>query len=275
MTTRIRAALVLCLLVVASGCAATKDIQSIVSQTNLAMISADEIVQKDEKRVSWKEANNRIEAFIDANPSADVTNAALRVRQGMLLAINRQDAFALQAFEQINDPDLLVSARDRALYDLNEHIVWWFKVSSERFDGTPPTGADRVGDGDYAAASRALEDFKTVCDGLPMGSGIRIYLEEMRAWIAVSYTNNLTDAAIAQEAIVDGLDRYAEQFTGDDLTWLAKNLQTDSSDLPFLSLKRRLRAKTVVAQYRKVASDQGLTFVNVNINAKALLQSVP
>lgn len=275
MTNRIRAALVLFLLVVSSGCATTKDVREIVSQTNVAMISANEIVQKNETTVGWKAASERIEAFIEANPTADVTNAALRVRQGMLLAINRQDAFALQAFEQIKDPDQLVSTRDRALYDLHNHIAWWFKVSSERFDGTPPTDADSGGDGDYAAASKALEDFKTVCDGLPMGSSIRIYLEEMRAWIAVSYTNNLTDEAIAQKAIVDGLDRYAQQFTGDDLSWLARNLQADSNDLPFLSLKRRLRAKAVVEQYRKVASDQRLTFVNVNINAKALLQSIP
>jgi len=275
MMNTIRAGLALILIAVSSGCATTRDVQEIVSRTNVAMIPAESIVQKDEKGAGWKDENARIEAFIEANPTADVTNAALRVRQGMLLAINGQDAYAMMAFEQVKDPDQLVSTRDRALYDLHPDIVWWFKVSNERFDGTPPTDADKEGSGDYAAAQKALEAFRTVCNGLPPGSGIRIYLEEMRAWIAVSYANNLTDEAIAQHALVGGLNRYAEQFTNDDLEWLEKNLQVDTNDLPFLSLKRRLRAKAVVKQYRKVASEQGLSFVELNREAKALLFSIP
>ena len=275
MISRIHMALALLLIAVSSGCATTKDVQEIVSRTNAAMIPTETIVQKGENRTDWKAENDRIEAFIEANPTADVTNATLRVRQGMLLAINGQDAYAMMAFEQLKDPSQLVSARDRALYDLHPDIVWWFKVSNERFDGTPPTESDKEGSGDYAAAYKALADFPTVCNGLPSGSSIRIYLEEMRAWIAVSYVNNLTDEEIAQTALVDGLNRYAEQFTSDDLEWLGKNLQTEPDDLPFLSLKRRLRAKAVVKQYRKVADDQGLTFVELNREAKALLFSIP
>jgi hypothetical protein len=275
MMNTIRVGLALLLIAVSSGCATTRDVQDIVSRTNSAMIPTEAIVQKGEKRSDWKGENARIEAFIEVNPTADVTNAALRVRQGMLLAINGQDVYAMMAFEQVKDPGQLVSMRDRALYDLHPHIVWWFKVSNERFDGTPPTDADKEGSGDYAAAYKALEDFRAVCNGLPPGSSIRIYLEEMRAWIAVSYVNNLTDEAIAQNALVEGLNRYAEQFTDDDLEWLGKNLQVDADDLPFLSLKRRLRAKTVVKQYRKVANEQGLSFAELNREAKALLFSIP
>ena len=275
MMNRIRVALALVLIAAVSGCATTRDVQEIVSRTNVAMIPAQSLVQKDQTSGNWTDENARIEAFIEANPTDEVTIAALRARQGMLLAVNKQDAYALMAFEQIKDPSQLVSARDRALYDLREHIVWWFKVSNQRFDGTPPTAADKEGSGDYAAAVRALDEYEPVCNGLPPGSGIRIYLEEMRAWIAVSYANNLTDQAIAQSALVNGLNRYAEQFTSDDLEWLEKNLQSDPEKLPFLSLKRRLRAKAVVSRYREVASDQGLSFVGLNTEAKALLFSVP
>ena len=273
---RIRAALILLLLVVSSGCATTKEVQEIVSQTNVAMISGGTIGQKNGTGSDkWKEESARIDAFIEANPDSDVTNAALRVRQGMLLAIHKQDAYALMAFEQIRDRDQLVSARDRALYDLHEHIVWWFNVSEGSFEGTPSTLADKEGGGDYKKAFDSLVDFVRVCDGLPLGSSIRSYLEEMRAWIAATYANDVTVQAIAQEAFENGLNRYAAQFSDDDLKWLSENLQTDPDDLPFLRLKHRLRAKTVVKQYRKVESDQELSVDPLNSKAKALLYSIP
>jgi len=274
MTNRIRTALAL-LLVVSSGCATTKEVQEIVSRTNAAMISPGRIGQKGETKPAWEVESARIEAFIEANPDADVTNAALRVRQGMLLATHKQDAYALLAFEQIKDRDQLVSERDRALYDLHEHIVWWFKVSEEHFGGEPPTAAGKKGTGDYEMVVPALAAFREVCNGLPPGSSARNYLEEMRAWIAATYAKDLTVAEFAQSAIEDGLSRYASQFSEDDINWIKDNTDTNTHDLPFLVLKARLRAKAVVERYWKVASDQGLSLDQVNDKAQALLKAIP
>jgi hypothetical protein len=238
---------VLLVLAVTAGCVATREVKEIVARSNAAMISNGSLAQANQSKPAWEAEVARIEAFIENHPDADVTNAALRVREGMLLAIHKQDAYAAQAFAQVKDRGSLVSARDRALYDLHPHIIWWFRVSDTRFS-----------EGDYAAASDALAAFKTACDrpdAPSAGSGARMYLEEMRAWIALAYANELTDLKLKRSAFLDSLDRYADQFTADDIKWLRNNASLKAKDVPFVVLKRRLRAHAVVKRYREVGQE--------------------
>ncbi|MHC4959189.1 MAG: hypothetical protein ACYTGN_12540 [Planctomycetota bacterium] len=265
------------LLAVSAGCVATKEVKEIVASSNAAMISNGVVGQANESAPDWRKEVARIEAFIENHPGADVTNAALRVREGMLLAAHKQDAFATQAFEQVKDRGKLVSARDRALFDLHPHIIWWFMVSEQSFDGKPPLDKDAEGTKDYKRASDALAAFRTVCDkgdAPAAGSGARMYLEEMRAWIASSCAKGQTNLEVKQSIFQDGLDRYAEQFTTEDIAWLKKNEKTAADSVPFLVLKRRLRAKAVVERYREIGDPSWLAESD-NQKTMDLLAAIP
>lgn len=246
------------------GCATTNDVKEIVSRSNTAMLTGAPVGGTGEDQPDWKEEVGRIEDFISLHPEAEVTNATLRVRQGMLLTVNKQDALATMAFDQV-EPSKLFSSRDRALFALHEHLIWWFKISEDYFS-----------DEDYGQAQSALVDFSKQCDLLPAGSEARMYLEEMRAWIGSAYAKNSTDPGIAQSIFLDGFDRYAAQFTSDDINWIKANVNADAGQFPFLFLKRRLRSREVVKEYRKVADDQGLSFeLSTSQQTRELLGAVP
>ena len=75
-----------------SGCATTNEVKDIVYQSNAAMLTGGPIDGMGGDNPNWKDEVDRIESFITAHPDADITNAALRVRQGMLLAVFQSSA---------------------------------------------------------------------------------------------------------------------------------------------------------------------------------------
>lgn len=239
------------------GCATTKQVQQIVSQSNAAMLDVPglEVTADSSDPDKWKEAVARIDRLIEQNPSQTTLVATLRVRQAMLLTTYRQFVTATEAWGLV-DSSGLVTDRDEALYDLHAHLVWWFQRAGESAFGTD----------DIERAERATSDFAERCDRLERGSGIRFYLETMRALIALKAANSVNtfdnedlQQQVSQE-MADAIERLASQYDQEDVDWIlnASGSLTEQ-EMPLERLRARVWLRDLVLAYRGVARDKGLT----------------
>jgi len=145
-----------------SGCATQQQVREIVTKSNASLMTAmlPDIPglgaampladsEKDADQKPWLAPSAKIDLFIEAHPDQKVTASALRVRQAMLLLAYKQYNLARAAFEMV-EPQHLANARDKALYDLRVHLVWWFRVSK----------LDSISLQEFQKADSALEAFQ-------------------------------------------------------------------------------------------------------------------
>src|SRR5690606_34803733 len=120
-------------LAAAAGCVTAEQVKSIVTEANAATIAAEAAVLDADPGAapgaSWRDTVARIEAFIAEHPDEPRTSNALRIREAVVLLGAGQPNLARAVFEEV-DRELLGSARDIAIYDAREHLVWWYGLGS-------------------------------------------------------------------------------------------------------------------------------------------------
>lgn len=241
----------LCVLVVVTvlmplGCATRRDVAEIVKQSNQqiseAMQDANSAVAtatlpggipdidtegRQATPTDWQRAVAQIEAFITAHPNLTRTTNALRVRQAILYLSAEQRNLALRVFQEI-DTSQLANARDKALVDVHETLVWWYSVTGPTV--RPFSAADRQ------SAQQGLEQLARVSAGLTESPGVQRFLGQMRVRIANRLASSLSNPADIKHTLQDGLGQYAAQFTAPEQrliqNWHLNKTDTGSPPLP-------------------------------------------
>jgi len=255
---------ILCLVALAAtGCATQGQVRDIVNQSNesmlISMIDMNSSVlpgaglpsgNPDSPGIKpWEEASGKIDAFIATHSDQKTLVSALRIRQGMLLLAHEKFNLARAAFEMA-DPAYLHTARDIALYNLREHLIWWFEQDKTIF--TPKN---------FEKGEMALVKFQEEIDKLGESPGIRDYLAEMRAYIALQMALRITAENEATEYFEDGINKYAMIFTNEDLKMLEthKALLGKGGQEVILETRRYMRGLTVIKKAKDVIKTQPIT----------------
>ncbi|MEA1946277.1 MAG: hypothetical protein U9N83_03120 [Thermodesulfobacteriota bacterium] len=254
---------ILCLVAVAAtGCATQGQVIEIVNQSNelmlISMIDMNSSVlpgaglpsgNPDSPGIEpWEEASGKIDAFIATHSDQKTLVSALRIRQGMLLLAHGEYNLARAAFEMA-DPVHLRTARDTALYNLREHLIWWFEQ-----DKTIVT-TDNFKKGEIA-----LVKFQEEIDKIGESPGIRDYLAEMRAYIALQMALRMTAENKATEYFEDGINKYAMIFTNADLNVLKayKGVLGSGRHEVTLETRRQIRGLIVIKKAKDVIKTQSI-----------------
>jgi hypothetical protein len=226
------------------GCA-TRGTKDGVNESNAALLAQ---LQPDGAggggTADWQSASSKIDALIAAHPHQQVTNGALRVRQGVLLLVHRQYNLAEAAFNAATD---LKTDRDKALKALSPWLVWWYQHSAD--PTLNPLQRDK--------AREALKAFDAEIASVQGSQNIRDFLAEMRAYIGLKLASEEQGNA-KRATFVDTLNRYSEIFTPEDLEALAQgNLRPDGSAVTNTD-RRRLRALAVIAKAKRMTKSGSL-----------------
>jgi hypothetical protein len=152
---------------------------------------------------AWENEVARIEDFIVSHPDQPRTNNALRIREAILLLNAQQPNLARAVFAEV-EREQLVTERDRALYDVHDHLIWWYGL------GTTLSAEDRE------RAQSALTGIAEVADGLERSSQTRRFLEETRVRIALRLAHDLSDPGDIRSVLDEAMDRYEAQFDASD-----------------------------------------------------------
>jgi len=228
-----------------AGCVTTQEVSSIVAQSNAAMLAGQFGLPAPGPQAGvepWQEASERIETFIAAHPGQPATTGPLRVRQAMLLLGYHQANLARAAFAQVAVDDLH-AARDKALKQNADTLVWWFPNSTK----------DAWSADDQTKSATALRELAATQASLAASEDIRDYLAEMRAWIGLVSAKQAGSPARARERVEDALNGYAAIFTPEDLAALAAGPeQLPDPSAVSVAVKRRLRSKAVLDYAREV-----------------------
>ena len=273
---RIVAGVLVLAAMLASSCATTQQVRSIVAESNALMATADLAYPNATGGDDWQNAVRRIDSLIAQNADQAALVATLRTRQALLLTAFKQDALAREAWKQV-DKAQLKTDRDRAFYLLSDELIWWFKFGpSDGTIGNKDWGT-RLGAPDRDASpsvtplsdiafdgESTVERFELVCDALPVGSDARLFLELMRANIVIRALN---DAQVQEAKDRDALAKYAVRsvrrlalaFDPAGQQWLKSNYA--STDFPegaeLMTMLRSLsQARTLIKETRGLAAEQ-------------------
>jgi hypothetical protein len=246
------------------GCATQQQVRDIVAESNAALVTAtilgvggggaalppypgigtDPATSGEEP---WLAPCEKINAFIETHPDQKVAASTLRIRQGVLLLGYKQYNLARAAFDLV-EPQYLITARDKTLYRVHPHLVWWFRMSE----------ATSMSLEEYQEADRILEALQTEIDTLKESPGIRDYLAEMRVWIALFAAEKITNTARAKAYFEDGINHYAEIFTEEDLEALKQGSNPSEWDVSMDGARRRVRSRAVIKYAKAVVKKQGI-----------------
>lgn len=204
-----------------NGCVTQQQVKEIVAESNAAMVSPSLNVPGGEQGASWKDAVNKIDQLIASNPDQPILVNHLRVRQAMLLTVNRQDSLASARWKQI-DGSALTTERDVALFKNNECLVWWYKRA---FNPDPLDKHERQKTEDN------IKSLQTSIDGLQF-PGTRIYFGTIRAQMDLNLlTGSPIDTQERKQVVVkdlsDALEKYVVLFPEADTQWVQNNWETD------------------------------------------------
>jgi hypothetical protein len=245
----VRLAVAALALALCAGCASTKQVKSIVAESNAAMLAtqiADVDLAGDPLAVSskpdWQVASRKIDEFIAAHPDQSVAASALRVRQAMLLIAHGQFELARSAF---SDATNLKTDRDKALKALSEPIIWWWEHSQTA----------TLNDTQLAKSREHLDAFDRELAKINASPDIHDLLAEMRARIGLKRVAaiQLTDGTRKKDAFVDVLNHYGAIFTTNDIAALKSGSFTPLSPAISTVEKRRLRALAVIEKAKTPA----------------------
>ena len=158
------------------ACVTAGDVRDIVDESNRATlvgtIAADAVPGQpgaaNDAAGPWQDAVNRIETFIAEHPDDPRTIAALRIREAVVLLNAGQTNLARAVLNEV-DESQLGSARDLAIYEARDALLWWYG-----WDGTT------LADGNEAAAMQAMATLASVTKPMDDSAPITRFLEETR-----------------------------------------------------------------------------------------------
>jgi hypothetical protein len=216
------------------GCVTTRQVEEIVAKSNESMLPGAGLPGAETTLAlagQWREDAARIDSFIAAHPGQEGLVSALRVRQAMLFLAYEQYNLANASFEMVN-PQYLYAARDKALYELRRHLVWWFRQAKAAFSRD-----------DFQKGSEALLALQKTIDTLDNSPDIRDYLAEMRAYIALQMARKHPNLSERMRYFGEGMNQYTKIFTIEDRALLLAH-QKDRNEL--LKNRRQIRALAVI-----------------------------
>ena len=244
-----RLGVVVLALALCAGCATTKQVQSIVAESNAALLAAQlpDVGFSGDPATAGKlpdpaAVSKKIDDFIAAHPDQKVAASALRVRQAMLLIVHGEYEMARAAFADATE---LKTDRDKALKALSEPIIWWWEHSQTAALNTAQ----------LAQAREHLDAFDREIGKLNSSPDIRDVLAEMRARISLKRVAaiQLADGSKKKDAFVDTLNHYGAIFTTNDIAALKSGNLTPASPAISPSEKRCLRALAVIEKAKAPA----------------------
>lgn len=245
--------IILCFVVSSvNGCITTKQVEEIVTKSNESMLislvdmsssvlpGAGLPSAKADGSLAghWEEDAGKIDAFIAAHPGQEALASALRIRQALLFLAYGQYNLATASFEMANRA-YLFTARDKAIYDLRSHLIWWFAQDKTLFYSK-----------DFSKGSEALLEFQKIIATLKDSADFRDYLAEMHAYIALQMALRTTNSSDRLNYFRDGINQYTGIFTSEDLKLL---LGHKDGQKVLLNNRRQTRAIAVIQKAREVS----------------------
>jgi len=229
-----------------AGCATTKQVKSIVAESNAAML-ATELPDLGfggspaTKQVDTKTVAAKIDAFIAGHPDQKVAASALRVRQGVMYIASGQYELAHAAFADATE---LKTDRDKALKALEDPMIWWWQHAAVDYWLKPPL---------KTAARNNLEEFDKVIPKLNGSPEVRDRLAEMRFAMALHLAKDLQISEGMKTVFVDALNRYGAIFTANDITNLKSGKRSLKSAVVSTADKRCVWSLQLIPSAKEVA----------------------
>jgi hypothetical protein len=235
-----------------SGCVTQRQVADIVSQSNAsllaAQVGADGQVDANPGAANpgADVASKKIDAFIASHPEQKTAASALRIRQAVLFLGQGNYNLAEAAFNAASLNDLKTD-RDRALKELQLHLVWWYRTSRSA-QGRVLTGLESD------EADRAMAAFAEQVQKRKDSPEIRDLLAEMRAWIGLKLAEAAPDRANLKRRLEAAIQGYAGIFSAEDLPALDRPESELQEKAIGVEARRQLRAKAVLAKARELAA---------------------
>ncbi len=238
-----------------NGCISSTEVKSIVTHSNYEMLLAADPalgvagLQTDPAaggNQKVDEAAARIETFLAQHQDDPAMVSALRLRQALLYLNHGQFSLAQNAFAEVKATDLH-SARDKALFAVQPHLLWWNQTAAMN-----PAGFFAS---EKAKAEKAMSALlaETKAKDLPPPD-LRDYLLEMRAWIGLKLGLAIADPAASRETLQNAVNPIAESFTPAELTLLTTTTFKDAK--PFdLSTRRVLRTRSLLSTLARLTAN--------------------
>lgn len=226
------------------GCVTQSKVKEIVATSNAAMVTPFLNAPGEASQGSWKDASAKIDQLIAAYPEEKILVNSLRVRQAMLLTVNKQDNLARQVWSQIVS-DALTTERDKSLFDSREVLVWWYVRGP---DGQALNSQEKK------AAEGYLARLDNTIAAL-QGKDIRIYLGTIRAQIALRIRNDSAATDGTAQGFAADLSKYVELFSDDDQDWVKdqKNANIKEEGMIITDLRNRVWLRSMVKEFKKRA----------------------
>ncbi len=255
-----------------ASCVTDDQVKQIVSESNLASLSA----QLDLGGVNaagpgaagnWQDASKKIEAVIAANPDQVSTNAALRVRQAVMLLQNGQYNLATAAFGEAS-LDNLHTARDRAFKTLATELVWWYQIAgnNESIDFATATAAQAKIDG-------VVKNLTADAAQAKLNEGISDLLVAMRAFIGVKMATDVFGVDPARTYLQNAINAFAASLPpGETAAWATQETAPNPWPPAGMSLdvavsgtnRRHFTALSLIDAAKKAMTANAITGVQVS-----------
>lgn len=120
----IKLLLLISLIIACNSCLTATNVKTIVAESNMASVNSILTVDPADGN-KWLESYNKLEEQISINKDQTVLVDQLRLRQALLLTVNKKKALANRKWSEISVQNL-PSSRDQTLYSHRKFLVWWY-----------------------------------------------------------------------------------------------------------------------------------------------------
>lgn len=236
--------------ILVAGCITTEQVREIVVSSNAAMISPGLNVPGSEPLGAWQAPVAQIDQMILQNGDQPTLVNHLRVRQAMLLTVNKQGSLAAERWSQVNSA-ALKTERDKALYQNRNALVWWYV----RAPVTAPLDSAEQG---------KLNGYVTQLDQSLNGitdPDLKFYLGTVRAQMNYRVLHDAdVSAPDLQKQVSEDIDvafqKYFQLFNDDDKIWLASGSSVDLADASGIAdFRRRTVFQEMVGKFCDLPGD--------------------
>lgn len=237
-----------------TGCVTQQQVKAIVAESNAAMVSPALNLPGGEQGASWKEAVTTLDQLIASHPDQPVLVHHLRVRQAMLLTVNKQDSLAQVCWDQI-DGSVLTTERDAALFANHACLVWWYKRASN---------AAPLDKQESLKTEGCIQDLSETIKGL-QDLSIRIYLGTLRVQMELKLLNSARiNTPERRQAVVRGLanalEAYVGLFSEAHTQWVREHWETDvvPEGMILTDLRHASWLRQMIREFKGFAKERGL-----------------